>query len=328
MAIHKDKPLVSIIIPAYNVEKYIGKCIESALNQDYSNIQVIVVNDGSTDNTMKCISTFDKCDDRVLAISISNAGVSNARNVGLDKATGEYVVFLDGDDYLAKDFVSYMMKLVQETNSDFCISKNCFIFENEQQPEEIIETLSPSNATSMLLSPVVIVGSWNKIYSKRILDDNNIRFNTKLFYGEGLEFITRVSQTVSSVGVGRRKVYYYRQDNATSATSVFNINKLKNGEESLMTIRNNLKLNNEIVISSLDLHCWLFSLDGVLGIIANSNKDTYKIEYCMWKKRLKSGLIKYSASSLISNKKKVLAWLACIFPVIVKIWFRKKHNNL
>ncbi len=112
--------LVSIVIPAYNAEKTIHRCINSLLHQDYDNIQVVVINDGSTDNTDRIVKELCLRDSRIKYLLTENGGVSKARNNGLDIADGEYITFADSDDYAEKNYVSEMMGAIKKYNVDFC----------------------------------------------------------------------------------------------------------------------------------------------------------------------------------------------------------------
>ena len=118
--------MVSVIIPAYNVELYLEQCVESILNQTYRNIEVIIINDGSIDKTGEIADRLKIVDERIIVIHNQNKGVSASRNDGLQKSTGDYIVFVDADDFLSDDYVDYMMKLVEVTGSDFCLSQNCY----------------------------------------------------------------------------------------------------------------------------------------------------------------------------------------------------------
>lgn len=107
----EDKPLVSIIVPIYNVEKYLSACMESIVNQTYSNIEIILVNDGSTDKSFEIANQFLNQCDNVILINQSNKGVSVARNKGLEIAKGEWIVFVDSDDIISLDFMICQIKL-------------------------------------------------------------------------------------------------------------------------------------------------------------------------------------------------------------------------
>lgn len=104
------KKIVSIIVPVYNVEKFIFKTVNSILNQDYKNIEIILVDDGSPDNSARIIDELAKKDNRIVCVHKENGGVSSARNAGLKIATGEYVTFIDGDDWVEPNYVSYLIK--------------------------------------------------------------------------------------------------------------------------------------------------------------------------------------------------------------------------
>jgi len=116
MSLSESKmPIISIIVPVYNGEKYIRACVESLINQDYSNIEIILVNDGSLDSSKKIIDEIANSDNRIIAIHQENSGVSTARNHGIKKSKGDYLCFVDVDDYVTKDYVSYMYKMIKET---------------------------------------------------------------------------------------------------------------------------------------------------------------------------------------------------------------------
>ena len=119
---NENVDLVSIIIPVYNVEDFVEQCIDSILNQTYSNLEIIAVNDGSTDSSLKILENIKKKDSRVMIINQKNSGVSSARNAGIAKANGKYLVFVDADDFLARNFVDYMLELIKYNDSDFAYS--------------------------------------------------------------------------------------------------------------------------------------------------------------------------------------------------------------
>ena len=153
-----------IVIPAYNVGRYIEECILSVVNQTYTHIEILVVNDGSSDNTPDVIDKLAIQDKRIVPIHQQNAGVSASRNIGIKASKGEYLIFVDGDDYIAPDFVEYMLKLVKMTGGELCLSLDSFTRTREKQVRhEFVEVLDPIKATALLLSPRIIVGSWNKI---------------------------------------------------------------------------------------------------------------------------------------------------------------------
>ncbi|MGL5255457.1 MAG: glycosyltransferase family 2 protein [Proteocatella sp.] len=318
-----SKVLVSIIIPAYNVEKYIEKCLSSILEQTHTNIEVIVVDDGSTDRTGQLIDNVSQKDSRVLILHKKNAGVSAARNSGIEISMGDYLVFVDGDDYIAQDYVEYMLSLVQKTGADFCLSKCCYTRNGEKQTEkDYIEKLELEDATALLLSPKVIVGCWNKIYKRSFVVYNNLKFSTTLFYGEGLSFITTASQLSNCVGVGNRKVYYYRRNNEASATTSFNIEKIYNGEKALETIRKQLIINSQKIHTMINLHLALFYLGAIVKIKANHLEKNNEEDYMRWKSYLRQNAFKLMTKKEISLYRKMMLFGGCVSP-----WIMMKLDN-
>lgn len=320
---------VSIIVPAYNVEKYIEKCIRSIQAQSYNNIEIIVVNDGSTDSTGSLLKSISEHDNRILVIDTNNSGVSAARNKGLNFCNGEYIVFVDGDDYLASDYVEYMLSLVYKTGADFCLSKNCFTKRNEkQETENKVEILNGIEATALLLSPRVIVGCWNKIFSRSFIEKNKLRFSTTLFYGEGLSFITTAAQLANCVGVGNRKVYYYRRNNETSATTKFDINKLVNGEKALETIKNSMILKDDRVDTMFNLHLALFCLGALTKIKINKKEKEHKKEYLHWEHTLRVYTKKILFKKDVSSYRKIMLLGGCISPWLLMKLDQIRRNKI
>lgn len=329
MSLQSENMLVSIIVPAYNVEKYIGKCVSSILEQTYKNIELIVVNDGSTDNTGNILENIKNQDNRIHVIHKSNAGVSAARNDGIDASKGDYIVFVDGDDYIASDFVEYMLSLTQNTDAEFCLSKNCYTRNREKQTKtENVEVLAPDDAIALLLSPVVIVGCWNKMFKRSLLENDKLRFSTSLFYGEGLHFIISAAQLSNQVGVGNRKVYYYRRDNEASATTKFNIEKLYNGEKSLRIIEEEFRGKSRKTDVMLTLHLSMFRLGGIVRLKANGMKGKYFSDYKRWLKYIRKNVFKLWGSREVSFYRKLLLTAGSISPSIITALDVKRRKSI
>ena len=301
--------LISIIVPVYNVEKYIEQCIKSILNQTYKNIEVIVVVDGSKDNSLSIVKKIKKTDDRITIIEQKNQGVSCARNNGLKSAKGEYVIFIDADDYISDDFVEYMYSLISKGNSDFAFSIKNYWEENEKQEKNLYEKKINSNeAVGLLLSPDVTVGCWNKIYKKSFLNKNNILFRSDLFYGEGLNFIIRTALATNKIVIGNKKVYYYRKNNVMSATSKFSFDKLAepilNGQA-------------DFVKSMFLLHISTFYLGAISKLIENKCKETNIKYYKSWKKNIKNNLSYIIFSKYVSFYRKTLLFVGVCSPYLI-----------
>ena len=274
------EPLVSFIVPCYNVELYVEHCINSIINQKYRNIEIIPVDDGSPDKSGIILDKLAEQDSRIKVIHKENGGVSSARNTGIEEASGDYVVFVDGDDYIADDYTDYMMNMIKEYDAEMAISVNCYMFEGEKQVlKDTISNYSPEDATTLLLGPCVVVGSWNKIYKRSLLIDNNLRFSKTQFYGEGLFFITTATQLANRIAVGNRKVYYYRRNNYSSACTKFNIENFYNGFASLDLIEKNLRIKTKKVKRMLSWHRCQFKMGTVVRIKEVNKVKEYKKYY-------------------------------------------------
>ncbi|WP_077925984.1 glycosyltransferase family 2 protein [Wohlfahrtiimonas larvae] len=178
-----DNALVSIIVPVYNVEKYITKCIQSLLDQTYKNFEAIIVDDGSLDNSIQIAKSLVGDDSRFIFLEKENGGQGSARNIGIDHATGQYISFLDSDDYFSHDFLKKMLDPLQ---------KNAFIditmcgYQRVKEDGSIIDSFMPNityykNNKDILLSYEYInYGVCNKVYRMEVW--NNYRFNTAITY--------------------------------------------------------------------------------------------------------------------------------------------------
>ncbi|KAB5599033.1 glycosyltransferase family 2 protein, partial [Vibrio parahaemolyticus] len=258
----KKEALVSVIIPMYNVEKYIESCVRSVLEQTYVNIELILIDDGSPDKSgeiAECLALNDK---RIQVIRKQNEGVSRARNIGIENSNGEYLVFVDSDDYLEPEYISYMMNLAKNSGAEFAMSKNCRLFPvnevAEKEKNDFVEVWSPERATAELLYPGKIeIGCWNKLFSKSFIVTNNIKFPENLYMGEGLNFIVNAAQKSNKICVGSRKVYNYRKDNQQSATTVVNIPKYINALLALDDIDRNKTIQSSLINSSIMYHKYM-----------------------------------------------------------------------
>ena len=228
------KDLISVIIPVYNVEKYLEKCVDSIINQTYKNLEIILVDDGATDNSGKMCDEFAKRDSRIKVIHKENGGLSDARNFGLDVATGEYIAFVDSDDFLDKDFYEYLMKLKDKTSSDIvecnfirAYEEDLDIFEFPERKEEAIITTGNMGALELLMSDddeistnAVVV--WNKIYKKSLFD--GIRFPKGKTHEDQFTTYRLLAKCECFTTSNQFKYGYFQRKNSI-VNSTFNINR-------------------------------------------------------------------------------------------------------
>lgn len=233
---------ISIIIPVYNVSAYLRQCLESVINQTYPHLEIIVVNDGSTDNSLRICEEYALKDNRIRFINQENKGLSGARNTGIDDATGDYILFIDSDDWIHLDTCQLLIDNVEKTNTDVVLfsyikefsnySEEKFILDgdlifNEQESGKIHrriiglyeeELAHPENADTM-------VTAWGKLYKTEIIKNNKIYFtDCKLIGTEDMLFNTYCFKYVQSISNLHRCLYHYRKNNQNSLTSVYKTN--------------------------------------------------------------------------------------------------------
>lgn len=196
---------VSLIVPIYNSQNYLEKCIKSLISQTLKDIQIILINDGSTDNSEKIIKSFD--DKRIVYISKNNEGIGKTRNLGIDKATGEFLAFVDSDDYLNEHFCEYMY---QKAVNDDCDLVVCDFFEERNTLVGI--KFKDFKDTNLRETPELInyinLGPCNKLYKKSLFDDKSNRFEENLKY-EDAPFVVKMLVSANRIGKVNDYLTYY-----------------------------------------------------------------------------------------------------------------------
>lgn len=223
--------LVSVIVAAYNIENYIDKCIESIIGQTYSELEILVVNDGSKDNTLSHAEKYQSSDKRVKVLDKKNGGLSDARNYGIDNCTGDYIVFVDGDDYLAPDMIEKLYKSLKENDADMCICNIQNINEKgellDSPQNDLMKTgLHSSREMLDLISDVpnwFWVVAWNKLYKKDIF--KTLRFSKgKIHEDEFL--IHRALAECKTIQIIPDRLYFYVQRGSSITHVEYKISRL------------------------------------------------------------------------------------------------------
>ena len=198
---------VSVIVPVYNVEKYLDKCLTSLVNQTLKELEIIIINDGSTDNSQKVIDKYSKKYKNIIAITKENGGVSEARNLGLEKATGEYIGFIDSDDWIEPNMYELMYQKAITENFDIVACDTQAIYNDKKvYISSNIKDDNVSNKELMIDAYAVI---WNKIYKKELLND--IKFKKGMNFCEDVEFLYMIYSKVKKIGVIKEPLHNYLQ---------------------------------------------------------------------------------------------------------------------
>ena len=274
-----DSPLISIIVPVYNVEDYLAECINSLIQQTYHNLEIILVNDGSTDHSLKICKTFRALDKRIILISQKNQGLSSARNAGIKKMRGDFFTFVDSDDFLDKSFIEELYNAIIKFNCDIAIGGTTFEWSSRKvKKEPSITCFMPSVEIVKLFilkNDGILQSAWGKLYSSKIAYVLYFPVG-KLFEDQFVMYHIVLSNSCCIVN---GSTYHYRQARMGSILNVKNNSEKKVEDiwESLMNLKILLEnqsvdltqyLNYKIAIDSLDIVRY--------SIIGNCNNLIYQ----------------------------------------------------
>lgn len=206
------KDLISVIVPVYNVEKYINKCIDSIINQTYKNIEIILIDDGSTDNSGKICDEYSKKDNRVKVIHKKNSGVSSTRNIGIQKAIGEWIAFVDSDDWIELNFCEEMLLTAVEEGADCVICKCNKVRNEETNKSEHKNQKELYNSREFLIKVLNVQSGYGFCHSKMIKKETikGITFDTQLKVGEDALFNIQIAENMKKIVFNGNPLYNYR----------------------------------------------------------------------------------------------------------------------
>lgn len=212
-------PFVSIIVPVYNVEQHLTRCLDSLLNQEYSNYEILLINDGSTDNSGKICDAYQEKNNIIKVYHLENGGVSNARNFGIENCKGDFVQFVDSDDYVNETYIYCMVDKIKDKKVDLVISgiKQVRLEENKiYLIKEIISThdgLYKKNELKQIISDLIessyINYCYSKLISRELLLENNIRFEKNISLGEDTLFVLDVIRYSENINILALADYNY-----------------------------------------------------------------------------------------------------------------------
>lgn len=272
--VEPNKPLVSVVVPAYDVETFLSDCLESILSQTYRNWQCIVINDGSSDDSGGISDRFAQRDDRVKVIHQENQGVSAARNAGFESSAGAFVTFVDGDDWIHPNFLSTLVDVAQRHQADMVIGTRVMSGKSSADARKAkCQVWTSERAVATLLYPEIPLGVWNKLFRKDFLSASEIRFLDGYFMGEGLNFITHAASKAAKIVAVNHRLYWYRRDNAASATSTLSLEKLENALSAIDNVERTLKPGSRKIRHALVYHRWMTEFEMYSLLLAASRRE-------------------------------------------------------
>ena len=223
-----DKELITIVLPVYNVEAYLEKCLDSILKQTYRNFELIIVNDGSTDNSFEICKKYEKKDKRIIILNKENGGLSDARNFGINKASGEYITFIDSDDYIDDDYLEYLYNLCKKNNTKISICAHTVVSLNGKKIEygkNLTEKKMKREEclVEMFIENGFTVSAWAKMYKLELF--KNVRYpKGRLCEDNGTTY--KLIDKVDFISYGNDSKYYYVKRKDSIMGSQFNEKKL------------------------------------------------------------------------------------------------------
>lgn len=305
-----DNPKISVIVPVYNTEKYLKRCIDSILNQTFTDFEVLLINDGSTDSSGAICDEYAKKDSRVRVFHKENGGVSSARNLGLRSFFGEWVMFIDSDDFISLDYFIIMYYTVIKYNIKI-------LFSHLILDDGIVKTYKKRDALNYLIEGEIPTSLWLGIYHNEILQEEFLNENIHFF--EDLEFQYRLIAKVEYVGVINRSFYFYEKREGSANNSVFNekiLSCLLIPDSLKNVLGSNQQYEDLSVLVLKQTFFYLLKSDKVeskyYSIIQQKIKDTFPI----WFKSRK-----------ISRKVKLLFYLSLISVDKVCDYFRYYYRR-
>lgn len=334
---------VSVIVPIYNSEKVLSRCIESILNQSYKNLEIILINDGSVDRSIEIMREYQKLDSRIKIIDNKNNGVSETRNIGIRNASGDYIQFVDSDDYIELNMIEETLKVMSRENADLVMTGLFLDIEGQNSVDAIIQTFEEkicidkkeiAREVLKRLNGTYVNSPVNKLYKRCIIEENNINMDKNIDLGEDLIFNLEYLKFCNSVIFAKESYYHYCMKVEDNLTFKYRSEKLRLMEILYKKCDEYFKESNldelEIRVLNSMFIKWMYSCFMDLN---NKNCDLRFIEKIKYiklnikkykyitDKTAKLGLaFKILKIAFISP---TLVWIISKFIYLIKVKFRK-----
>lgn len=314
--------MISIIVPIFNMSKYLSKCIESILVQSYSNFELILIDDGSTDDSLNICKKYAQLDSRIVVLEKTNGGQGSARNLGLERAKGDFITFVDSDDWIEKNLLEVLMNNLRKYDADIScggvysnLDKSDFILDSEVIVKNNIQAMElfVMNMNGFNHSPV------SKVFKKELF--SNVKFlELRGFEDAGTMF--KVFINAKKVVSQQLSLYFYLQRNDSTMHREFSKNDFdrviayKEMEKGLYNDKRYITLVHHVTASKIG------AIYYVVGEVMKSNIKEKKNVIKACKKESKSTL---KSGYSISNKNKLLLRILCISPTLFGYLYEKRH---
>ena len=270
---------VSVILPVYNTSKYLKKCFESILNQTYTSFELICVNDGSTDNSLQILEEYAQKDDRIKIITQKNQGLGNARNAGIIQTSGDYICYIDSDDYIHQDLLKDAVNKILEDDSDVVIYDNYNVYRDSTIPVYRVKNFINKHKTDCFhyeeFKQIAYQScvAWNKLYKKQIIVDNNLKFFEDVKMGEDSPFWFDLLSLNPKISLLDKCLYYYikREDSLTKRSEDYIDRQIELYKKYKDTLKDNISVDFRLTILDYNVRC------AINGYCANNSLKIFLI---------------------------------------------------
>lgn len=318
-------PDISVILPFCNAEKYIGTALSSILKSKHKNIELIAVDDGSTDSSAEICKRFAKRDSRVRLIRKEKSGVSSARNAGLAMASGEFIAFADADDEVLPETYEYLLKKAVEYGAD--IVQCAIIFEDGARSEILFspgrDVVYEKNKNAKLLGKYLSYSCWSKIYRRRSL--GNIRFDESLSVGEDLYYNLEALLRCERLIFTPKPLYRYIQRRTGVMNTLIESGRLEEFPKMLEMAEENFA-SCSAILGLVNL-AKIRNIAHVLSLSAGENSRYCKVLFAITRKSAKKSVVSVLLCRGVKIKKKAAIMLAVIMPRVYKRLILRKRKN-
>lgn len=324
-----NQALISVIIPVYNVEEYLRECIESVLNQTFSDFEVILVDDGSTDSSGDICDEYVEKDDRVVVIHKKNEGPSKTRNVGLENANGKYIYFLDSDDYIEINALELLVDTAESNQADLVFFdavsftddrsqiRQGYVVNGTYETKSGYEMLTDLHNNNDYHCSVVLL-----IINRNLLNDNNIRFLESAYCSEDMLFTYKVFCSALTTAQCKKTLYHRRYRSSSIVTSKKSVRYFLSCRDVYREIRSyseKIGKTGDYMATKYTVRCAFNALD-IYKNISKEDQISYKSDY----KELKKDILSYSA---FGNKALKMRCYGKVFWFVYKV-FEKTVGRL
>jgi len=280
-------PKVSIIVAAYNVDIYLGKCIESVMKQSLNDIEIIIVNDGSTDETPLIIKKFSMIDNRIKVVNQENGGVSKARNTGIDNSSGEYLFFLDGDDWIDEFTIEKLYINAKRYNSDIVCYNYYYAYEDKNVLCRDFKSFKYINTSEYLKRLLLLENSptlWSKLIKREVIFDNGIRCPERIGFGEDMAMGINICIKSKIITYIDEPLYFYRQRDSSISQKL--TESILSIDESMGAIKTMLNSEDMFYNYREEYEYLIYRNMYYYLVIVNSNiNEIHKNLYYLWKSK-------------------------------------------